>query len=268
MNMFAAILAVSFLPYFEAKNQVACFVFDPPAADAKPVEIVRPDLTLPDICPGCNGEGKLVLEEPDYGQASGRLGAAKKVSKSCPLCGGRGRISAYVEPAKLSFQLAEDRAKFVASHQAAGDIAVGEAFVPNAKYKELDKATLKLVEAAYGQPCRKCNWTGIEACPKCKGRSIIPCANSDCKGGWAVVKTTTETSTTSSGGNNSRSGGSGGFRSSGGSRRKTRKETKVNVQPCPTCGGTKFTICPECGGRRAHPCSKCKGLGIKTKGSN
>ena len=59
----------------------------------------------------------------------------------------------------------------------------------------------------------------------------------------------------------------GGFRSSGGSRRTTRKETKVNVSPCPVCGGTKFIVCPECGGRRAHPCSKCNGLGIKTKGS-
>ena len=59
-------------------------------------------------------------------------------------------------------------------------------------------------------------------------------------------------------------GGRGGMRGSG-SRRSSVKETKVTVQECPTCGGSKYIVCPECGGRKAHPCKRCSGLGTKQK---
>lgn len=267
MILTAAMLAVSFLPFFEARNQVANFVIDPPQ-EGTSVKPVLPNLTVTETCPGCDGKGELVLEEPDYGQAKGRLGPAKKTKKQCPLCNGKGKMQAYINPSELAMQVAADRATFAAEHQGRGEIAVGDAFVPNAKYGELDKERLKLVEAAFGHPCKKCNWTGLEPCKKCGGSGLVRCTNSDCKGGWAVVKTTTESSVRKSG--NRPSGGirsNGGFRSSSGSRSTVRKETKINVSPCPVCGGAKQTVCPDCNGRRAHPCSKCKGLGIKTKGS-
>ncbi len=266
MNLLAAILAVSFLQFFEARNQVANFVITPPP-EGTSVKPELPDLVVYDKCPGCDGKGKLVLEEPDYGQSKGRLGPGKKVRKQCPLCGGKGKIKAFMNPSELALQVAEDRAAFAAEHQGRGEIAVGEAFVPNDKYDSLDKDRRKLVENAYGHPCKKCNWTGIEACKKCKGSGIIRCTNSDCKNGWQVVKTTTESTISKSGGSSSGFRSNSGFRSSGRSRRTTRKETKINVSVCPTCGGTNFIVCPECGGRRAHPCSKCSGLGIKKKGS-
>ena len=56
-----------------------------------------------------------------------------------------------------------------------------------------------------------------------------------------------------------------GFSSSS-SRRVSRKETKVNVQVCPDCGGAHVVTCPECGGRRASACRKCGGTGTKQKG--
>ncbi len=275
MNLAIAILAVSFLPFFEARNQVANFVFDPPP-EGKTVKPVLPNLIVTETCPGCNGKGELVLEEPDYGQAKGRIGPAKKTRKQCPLCNGKCKIQAFMNPSELALQVSADRAAFAAEHQGRGEIAVGEAFVPNAKHAELDKDRLKLVENAFGHPCKKCNWTGIEACKKCKGSGLVKCGNSDCKGGWAVVKTTTESSVTKSGcgvattnirtdcrGRNPRITGSSGGRT----RRTTRKETSINVSPCSDCGRARQIVCPECGGRRAHPCSKCKGLGIKTKGS-
>ena len=122
-------------------------------------------------------------------------------------------------------------------------MAVGEAFVPRAMYDEIDKAQRKLVEEAFGHPCKKCNWTGLEPCKKCKGTGTIDCTQkSDCKGGWQVVY-------------------------GGDSRRSTRKDAKVTVSICPVCGGANALVCPECEGRRALPCSKCNGLGIKKKGS-
>ena len=244
MNLSIAIIAVSFLPFFEARNQVANFVIDPPP-EGKSVKPALPNLSVTETCPGCDGKGELVLEEPDYGQAKGRLGPAKKTRKK-----------------------SADRAAFAAEHQGRGEIAVGDAFVPNAKYAELGKDRLKLVEEAFGHPCKKCNWTGLEPCKKCSGNGLIKCTNSDCKGGWAVVKTTTESSVRKSGSSsNGIRSNNGGLRSRSGSRSTVRKETKINVSPCPVCGGAKQLACPDCGGRRAHPCSKCGGLGIKTKGS-
>lgn len=268
MTALPLILALSFLPYFEGRNQVANFVLNPPPEGAEPVKSDKPDLITVSQCPACEGKGEIVLEEPNYGQADGRLGKAKKTKKKCPVCKGVGKTEAYVDPADLTVQVARDREKFASDHQGRGEIAVGQAFVPNAAYDEANsdkdkKKKLKLVEEAYGKPCTKCHWTGVEACKKCDGRGLIECPEDDCKGGFLVSKITTEKSYSHSGGGTGY-GGRGGFRS-GGSRRTTKKETKVNVQICPTCGGAKMTVCPECGGRKARPCKSCNGLGIKQK---
>ena len=258
-----ALIALSFLPYFEARNQIANFVVKPPP-DGVTVKSEKPDLVVRSKCPACEGRGELVLEEPDFGQAKGRLGGGKKTRRKCPICRGAGKTESFMNPAELTVQVARDREQFRSDHQGRGEIAVGEAFVPNATYAELDRKTLKLVEDAYGKPCNKCNWTGIEACRKCSGQGLIPCTESDCKGGFLVTKTTTERTRTSSGGNSFGGGNRGGMRSSG-SRRTSFKETKVTVQECPTCGGSKYIVCPECGGRKAHPCKRCSGLGTKQK---
>ena len=141
MNISIAIIAVSFLPFFEARNQVANFVFDPPP-EGKTVKPTLPNLTVTETCPGCDGKGELVLEEPDYGQAKGRLGPAKKTRKQCPLCNGKGKRQAFMNPSELALQVSADRAAFAAEHQGRGEIAVGDAFVPNAKYSELGKDRL------------------------------------------------------------------------------------------------------------------------------
>ena len=48
-----------------------------------------------------------------------------------------------MNPSELALQVASDRAAFAAEHQGRGEIAVGEAFVPNEKYDSLDKERLK-----------------------------------------------------------------------------------------------------------------------------
>ena len=93
MNFLSVIVAVSFLPFFEARNQVANFLITPPP-EGTSVKPELPDLVVREKCPACEGKGELVLEEPDYGQAKGRLGPARKVKKQCQLCGGKGRIQA------------------------------------------------------------------------------------------------------------------------------------------------------------------------------
>ncbi len=262
MNIATLVLAVSFLPYFEDRNQVANFVLSPPAAGQE-VRPEKPKLKIDDKSSVCSGTGELSLEEPDYGQLSGRIGGAKKTKKKCPVCSGRGKVESYMAPADLTRKVAEDRSAFEANHQSKGEIPVGQAFVPNATYKAADKATLKLVDEAYCRPCPKCTWTGIEACSKCHGKGLVACPEKDCKAGFLVTKTTIEKSRTSSGGASGRSFGNNRMRSS--SRRTSSRETKVTVQVCPTCGGAKMVACPECGGMKAHPCKKCNGLGTKQK---
>ena len=258
MNIPLLVLAVSFLPYFEARNQVANFILTPPEKEEQEVRPEKPDLRVVEKCSVCSGAGELVLVEPDYGQLAGRIGSARKTKKKCQVCSGRGKLASYMSPAELTRRVSADRAAFEADHQSKGEIPVGQAFVPNGKYKDADKATRKLVDEAYGRPCPKCAWTGLEACTKCHGKGLVPCPEKDCKAGFLVTKTTIEKTRTSSGGSSS-------GRIHSGSRRSSSKETKVTVQVCPTCGGAKVVTCPECGGMKAHPCKKCNGLGIKQK---
>ncbi len=265
MTLLPILLAVSFLNYFEDRNKVANFVIEPPQ-EGQEVKPEKPDLMIRMKCPACAGEGELRLEEPNFGQANGRLGGARKIRKTCPLCKGYKRVEGFMPPADLTIQVARDREEFASRHQAKGEIPVGQAFVPNAIYETLDKKKIRLVEAAYGRSCKKCNWTGLEACKGCRGDGLVKCSEDECKGGFLVTKTTIEKTRTRSGssfsnGNCSRSRSGIGS----GSRRTSYKETKVTVQVCPTCGGGKQVVCPECGGRRAHPCKKCSGLGIQQK---
>ena len=266
MTVLPVVLALSFLPYFEARNRAANLVLAPPAENAETVSTVRPDLIVREPCPACDGRGELILQEPNFGQADGRLGKAKREKRKCPVCDGRGRTESFANPADLALRVAADHEKFVSDHQGRGEIAVGGAFVPAKLYDGADRRRLKLVEDAFGKPCSKCRWTGIEACRKCGGSGTVKCSEDDCKGGFLVTEKTTEKTYTKSGGGfgNSRNGG---FRNSG-TRRTTRKETKVNVQVCPTCGGARMTVCPECGGRRAKPCRSCSGIGLKQKGKS
>ena len=267
MNGLILIAAISFLDFFEARNQIANFILTPPTNGAV-VQAEKPDLFVRETCPGCNGEGQIIMKEPDFGQAKGRMGISRKTKKECPLCHGKKRIDGFVNPNELALKVSEDLTTFTTRHQGKGEIAVGGAFIPHDRYDGLDRERRKLIEESFGHPCKKCNWTGLEACRKCNGRGILACPDDDCKGGWAVVTTTTEKTVVKSGGNSNGSNFGGGYRSHSGSRRTSIKETKVNVSPCPTCGGAKFIPCPECGGRRATPCKKCNGLGIKAKGSS
>lgn len=262
MTIVSILLAVSFLDFFEARNTAANFVHTPPK-NGEAVEIVRPSCETRAKCPACKGERQLVLEEPNFGQANGRLGGAKKRKSDCPVCGGNGFLKSFVNPAELKLSVAQDRERFAADHLRRGEIAIGEAFVPKDAYDRMSREERKLVEDAFPAPCPKCCWTGLEPCRKCSGNGTLACPEKDCKGGFLVTKTTTERTHTSSGG-----GSFGSHRGSIGSRgrRTVHKETKVTVTVCPTCSGANMIRCPDCLGRRAHPCAKCNGTGIKRKG--
>ena len=256
------LIAISFLPFFEARNTAANYVINPPEAGAEEIKFEKPNLELTSKCPACEGEGVIVLEETDFGQINAtRLGKAKRIREKCSFCGGRKSFVTFMNPNELEVQIAKDFEKYKASHLSKGEIQVGNAFVPNASYEGVDRKKLKQIEKTYGDACRSCHWSGIEECGKCDGRGYIKCPNSDCKGGWAVTKNTTSYSKTSSGGIRNR----GSYNSSGSSRRYSRKETKVIVQLCPDCEGAKMVKCPKCLGRKAEVCKKCNGLGMKQK---
>lgn len=268
MTIPSLMLAVSFLPFFEAKNTAAGFLVTPPP-EGTSVTCERPSFMTRETCPACEGKGELILQEKNFGQADGRLGAGLKKRVKCAVCKGKRKLDTFLKPADLTLQVARDREKFVSDHQGRGEVPVGQAFVKPDDYEQIkgDRAKLKLIEEAYGKPCNACNWTGVEPCKKCDGNGTIPCPNDDCKGGWAVTKTKTSYTRTKSGSSRLNGGyNRGGFSSSGGSRRISRTEEKINVHVCPDCEGASLLLCPECQGRRAKPCRKCNGMGTKQKG--
>lgn len=270
MTLPSLVLAASFLSFFEAKNTTANYILEPPEGEST-VSTVKPEFTVRETCPACEGKGEIVLKEENFGQSNGRLGNGKIERRKCPVCNGRKKLESFPNPEDLALQVSRDRQQFESDHLKRGEIPVGMAYVPREIYEKVNadkngRNKLKLVEEAYGKPCTTCHWTGLEPCRKCDGRGTITCPNSDCKGGWAVTKTTTSYSRSSSGGGIRGGYNRGGFSNSGGSRRISRKEEKVNVHVCPDCDGAHMIICPECQGRRAKTCRRCNGIGTKGKG--
>lgn len=262
MNLLIA-AAISFLPFFETRNSQVLssvaelvgeealgedfgdFAEPQPAKSGQAAGAAGkadfPDLKCVERCPVCEGRGKFVLREQDFGQrADGRIGARDFRTLPCALCKGKGRLPGYRRVRELLLAVAADRRRFEAAHLARGEIKVGEAFVPAAEYALMDKDRRKLVERTFGEPCPACLWTGLAECKKCDGTGKIECPNRNCKGGWSVTKA---------------------------KRGKKRSlSSSVVVEVCEECGGCAFVRCPTCSGERATPCRKCAGMGEKKKG--
>ncbi len=242
--------------YFEARNAVANMMLAPPdalaTASRTPGEqLMHPDGTTWMFCPVCDGKGAVISEPPDYGQWEGRMNRGKKERVRCPLCNGRKSWRAYFPPDELEATASLARQRFAAAHQSAGDVGVGNAFVPRTTHDAAERKLLKLAEKAYGKPCSRCDWTGVEECKACKGAGTVKCPNKECESGWIVTRTAVA-------GSHGRSHGA----SHGGRRHSSRRET-VTVTQCQTCGAAARLICPECNGMRGAVCSKCRGSGLK-----
>lgn len=261
MTASSLLLAISFLPFFEAKNVAVNNIIDPDQnIEVNENDFKKPELLIRDKCPACKAAGIIVIEEKNFGQFSTyRLERPKKIKQKCPFCMGSRYIEAFYNPTELKILIARDRSKFEADHLAKGEVPVGKAFIPKENHGKIDRKMIKVLKEAYGEPCRTCHWLGIAPCKECDGNGHKPCPNNDCKNGWMVTQTESSYTKTSSGGSLSR----GSYNRSGTSRRITRKKTNVNVQICPECSGIGMIKCPECNGRRAQPCRKCNGLGTK-----
>lgn len=247
-------LADEWLQFFESRNTTANLLLAPLGTVRPDANLERPDAMTRMTCPVCDGKGAVNVQEPDYGQWEGRLNKGGKMERrTCPLCAGKKMWRAYIEPRELYAIIAQARNAFVAAHQAAGEIPAGLAFVTRELHDSVPRKQLKLVDDAYGKPCSRCEWSGIEECKKCKGAGTVKCTGKDCKDGWIVTRTVVETSPGRSYGHSRHH------------RRSTTRRETVSVSMCPVCQGAYLLVCPECDGRRAAPCSKCHGLGFKQK---
>ena len=119
MTIPSLVLAVSFLPFFEAKNTAAGFLVTPPP-EGTTVTCERPSFMTRETCPACEGKGELILQEKNFGQADGRLGAGLKKRVKCAVCKGKRKLDTFLKPADLTLQVARDREKFVSDHQGRG----------------------------------------------------------------------------------------------------------------------------------------------------
>lgn len=259
MNL-CLILAASFLSFFEARNTIARYAIEPPTDTNSIVRAERPSVFAEETCECCRGAGEVKLQEPDFGQNDGSLSSARIYRKTCPICKGKGRRAVYQNPDTLKAEIAANRQEFENNHRQLGEIALGEAFVPNDLYAKLDRKQMKLIEEGYGKPCT-CLWSGLEACRHCHGKGYEPCRAKDCENGFVVMRHTASETNTRSGSSSLRSSS---FRSTGNSHRSSGRTT-ITVNLCPTCQGVAQVICSECSGQRAAPCRRCHGTGEKRR---
>lgn len=253
--IFAA--ALSFLPYFEARNNLALRSIMPEAAnelkesDCKPI---LPDMTKLVKCMSCKGNGVLVLKEEDFGQLTGRIRSARKIKQKCPICGGKGKRMLFIAQEELKAAIAKDYAKYCEKHSKRGEIAFGAYFLP--KDCNADKKTIRRVIDQTGKVCRKCEWSGIDTCRKCKGEGLLRCSDKNCHYGWSVKEESGDAERDSSDSVVAHKSGSG---------KKPDYLRKISVEICEECHGSCFVICENCSGRGAVACKSCRGVGYKIK---
>ena len=201
-------------------------------------------------CPACKGARDFVQKAPDVGQNVGRIGVRDWLKKKvpCPLCGAKGVLPGYRNYASMTRFLAEGRREFDTIHQAAGDRKIGYAWVPESLAEGMNVRDRAAVAGAYGAPCPKCGWTGLEPCQACKGEGVVKCKATGCKDGF--VESVAQ---------NLLGGGNVGR---GSRTRSTQQQQKKEVRPCEKCSGTALVLCESCAGARLQPCKKCSGEGL------
>lgn len=253
--LFAA--AISFLPYFEARNSLALRALSSETDveggenDAVPT---LPDMTKRVKCISCKGHGVLNLKEEDFGQLKGRIRSAKKIKCKCPVCNGSGRRTIYLDQDELKVAIARDYAKYREGHSLRGEVASGAYFFP--KESTADKKTMRKITDQTGKVCSKCDWSGIETCKKCKGAGLLKCPNKNCYYGWSVTEEDEEAK-------NGPGESQGAYKSSRG--KKPDYLRKISVEICEDCKGAGKIVCEECAGKGAVACKSCRGIGYKTK---
>ena len=188
-------------------------------------------------CTACNGSGKSTVHfQGMIGDKSSQAGASVAISDGppCPVCGGRGEVSAGRSAGELRVLIGQGRRDFETRQQAAGRVACGRVWVPSNLLSLLDVKAQALIRSASPTPCSGCMGIGIQDCSHCKGSGHLKCSNDGCVNGWIVHK---EVNTL------------------------TPKTALNRKERCPVCQGSGFMPCPDCRGLGTTACQLCNGTG-------
>jgi hypothetical protein len=191
-------------------------------------------------CSTCKGAKPFIVSEPDYKQNIGRIKKSEKLGQHkvvCPVCKMNGFIKAYKPTNKMTKDLSAALRTFEAKSLAEGMIKTNGAFLSSIQIEKATPLQMQAISLYMGEPCKRCNMTGISQCRKCKGEGTIKCRTSRCDEGWIKFQ------------------------------RKSTQKTKYppTFKPCPQCRGTETTPCAECLGSRATICKDCNGEGFTQK---
>ncbi len=211
-------------------------------------------------CLACNGSGKSSVKFQSLaGDKSAQASTSMSVSDGppCPVCGGRGVVSAGRSAKELRGLIAQGHRDFETRQEAAGRIASGRVWAPTDLLALLDVKQQALLRTACPTPCAACMGIGIQDCSQCKGVGRIKCTNSGCLNGWIIQKSSNTLAPKSAISHKERCPvcqGSGLMLCS--------DCNGLGSAACTSCNGTgRNAVCPECGGQGWEPCAKCQGTG-------
>lgn len=201
-------------------------------------------------CRACKGTGEkqMVLRKRDGRDNKGPVG-------KCPACNGRGGHEGWLPADRVEALVLQGRGEFERQRIAAGDVKVGQAFLPPQLAEQLTNRERALVMTANPRPCPACGITGRQVCAACKGTGFTRCTAQGCQNGRLTEKRKTVHGVVKA------------TRMNEGADDLCAVCDGTGEVPCRICGGRGSVPCKKCGGSGAAPmCRKCMGTGIVTCG--
>jgi len=209
---------------------------------------------------------------------------------TCTACKGRGWTASMADVAQAKAALLQGRKEFEQRQMLAGEVRLGQAFVPPEMDKLLRAVQRALVMTGMQPPCTSCQGTARQVCVTCKGLRWVKCPNVNCRNGELadVQLRKGELPTTRLGTDltkrcprceglgevlclQCKGDGSVACQVCSGSGTAARcvRCTGAGLQDCTKCKGTgrgpKDAPCVECGGDGIILCTTCRGEGAKAK---
>ena len=211
-------------------------------------------------CTACAGGGKRTIQFQSLsGDKSTHATTAMQSSDglTCPVCGGRGVVSAGRSADELRVLIAQGRRDFETRQQALGRVACRRVWMPPELLELLDVKAQALVRTACPTPCPGCMGIGIQDCAHCKGAGRLKCTADGCVDGWVVHKESNTLAPKVAISRKERC-----LLCQGSGFMPCTDCRGVGTVPCKICNGTgRNAACQDCGGQGWGPCTKCQGTG-------
>lgn len=191
-------------------------------------------------CPDCGGTGRLG-RKMDSVTTSGATVEMALPDASCSMCGGTGRMVGANALSVIKEQRNAAIKDYTILRTSRRWVSVGRAWIPPEYDRKLGVRQTCILKRTTGAMCEDCLGLGRSGCTGCNGTGAVKCGEEGCENGMIVKQ-------------------AAGL---GGNGDQAWRKEHVMRSKCPRCGGRGLEPCPDCRGRGSVACETCGGTGMR-----